>query len=135
MLSGFFQKPRFLKFFWAEITQIGMTPISIVKHFYVINDVSPGFLSGFITCKKDPFGLQTAEKNSLLQHYPKNFLPAHAADYPMGLQHVLEIVAAILVSPVRVKDLARKWPSTPDCHALILFAKVIQLCQHGRATL
>ncbi len=39
-----------------------MTSVAIVKHFDVINDVSPGVLSGHVVCKKGPLSLQTTEK-------------------------------------------------------------------------
>jgi hypothetical protein len=32
-----------------------VTPVAIVKHFYVIDDISPGFLSGLVITKIDPF--------------------------------------------------------------------------------
>ena len=62
-----------------------MTSVAIIKHFDVINDVSPGVLSGHVVCKKDPLSLQTTEKALCHGIVPTIPFPAHAANHPKGI--------------------------------------------------
>jgi len=100
LLNGFFQKPQFFKFLWADITQIGMTLVAVIKHFNIVNDVSPRFVSGPIVWKKDPLGFEAAKKTFCNSIIPTISFSAHATDHTMGFQHFLEISAAILTAPV-----------------------------------
>lgn len=52
LLSSFIKKPHFLKFPWADITQIRMTPSVVVKHFNVVNEILSGLISSLIVCEK-----------------------------------------------------------------------------------
>ena len=64
-----------------------MSSVAIVKHFDVLNDISPGLLSGRIVCKKDSLSLQATEKVLCPGIVPTIPFPGHAANHPKGLQH------------------------------------------------
>jgi len=85
-LCHFFPKLLFLKFHGVHVPQSGMTPPTVVKHFYVINDVLPGGRSTEIRHPKDLLNLETTEKTLRHSIIPAIAFPAHAGQYSMILE-------------------------------------------------
>jgi hypothetical protein len=84
-----------------------MTPVAVVEHFNVIEDISSGSFSGAVTCATYTFCLNF--QRSWRQHYyaqgqaaQSQQIPiaAHAADHGMAFAHLLEIIAAILAATI-----------------------------------
>ena len=52
-----FRLHLFLKIIWAEVSQIGVAPLAVVKHLYIINDISLCFFAGEIRRAQYSFSL------------------------------------------------------------------------------
>lgn len=77
---------------------------SIVKDLYVIEDVGPGQIPGFVDAFADPFLFQATEERLCDSVVPAIAAPAHAGLEIMGLAEATEVLAAKLTALVRVHD-------------------------------
>ena len=115
-MGAFFQSHHFLKVFWTELPKIRMPSFCVVKHFYIISDISPGFFSGSIGCIKYSFCFQTSEETFSNAIVPAVTVAAHAEELFIILQDFLKFIAAIPASPIRVENKNCCGSPTPKSH-------------------
>ena len=104
LLSCFFPKLLFLKFHGVHIPQRGMTAPAVVKHLDVIDDILSSSRSAEIPCPKYHLNFEAAEETLCDSIVPAIAFSGHTGQNSMVLEQFLEIMAAILAAPVRVKD-------------------------------
>jgi hypothetical protein len=77
---------QFLKFGWSQKAESRMAPLPIVKHFDVVKDLSPSFLSGVKMLSMNQFHLEGVEEAFRLGIILTIPLPAHTALNAGGFQ-------------------------------------------------
>ena len=93
-----------------------MTAPAVVKHLDVIDDILPGSRSAEIPHPKDLLNFEAAEETLRHSIIPAITFSAHAAQYAMILEQLLEIMTAILATSVRMKNKAPRRFSSPNRH-------------------
>jgi hypothetical protein len=79
----------------ADPSEVAVAPPSIVKHFNIVEQVSPCLVAGFVDSLSNAFLLQAAEErlgNGIIVTVAS---PAHAGDKPMGAAEAHPVVAAV----------------------------------------
>lgn len=93
-----------------------MTAPVVEKHLNVIDDILLGSRSAEIFHSKNLLNFEAAEEALCDSIIPAIAFSAHTGQYSMVLEQFLEILAAILATPVRMKDKALRRFASPACH-------------------
>lgn len=93
-----------------------MTAPVVEKYLNVIDDILLGSRSAEILHSKTLLNFEAAEEALCDSIIPAIAFSAHTGQYSMVLEQFLEILAAILATPVRMKDKALRRFASPDCH-------------------
>ena len=81
-----------------------MTAPAVVKHLDVIDDILAGIGPAQVSHSKNLLYFEATEKTLGDGIIPTITFSAHAGQYAMVLEQFLEIMTAILTTPVRLKD-------------------------------
>ncbi len=78
----------FLILYWRQLHSTAVSAFRFIKHFDVIENITPGFVTCRVGLSSNPFPLQKLKK-SWLRHCHGSFPPTHAAEHIVGLQKAL----------------------------------------------
>lgn len=96
-------KPRIFVFCRGFVSQVRMSPGSIIKDLYTLEQIAFGFLAGVVLCAVDQFGFQ-GMKEILNDSVIVAVAPAaHALDHLRLLQKWNEFITGILHTLIRME--------------------------------